>query len=612
MLMGKDRVLTEAGAQAIAAYGGQADAMRILINFASSRQMREQDRLIVIRAIGGSSQKQGAEFLLSLLLREDDSQQIRQSAAEALADMTGHIENGSDPVRWQQWWEQNTSKTEAQWQEEMRAYRASRYSQLRLQYEQLTGELQTILTQTYELTPEAQQPALMLTYLRSSNPEFRRVGAIIVHDEAMAAHAIPQEAREQIRTMVSDSSREVRLAVAGALLATSDPAALDSLLRQLERERDPAVRAALAAPLAATGDLRAVPALQNLLDDASVSTAWAGATALRELGPLIYQRDRQMAKTVAQHLQKVLSRMQSGPGAVALQEAVAEALIPLRDPEVLPAFHEMLRGRASTRMRWAAIRGMGELRDPKSADTIARYLEDRESGVRLEAVRSLGKTSPVEFAEELYRRTNPVEETDSAVRDEAWAVLQSSFARMPLEQLPSWLQRYANDPARRAVVLQAMLSRADAQADLSRAASTRQLMGNCLMELNQPSDAAAQYKASLGYFSGQPGSDMIVEQLTEQYLLSLLRGRNYREAAAFSSVLLAKRTSYQQTVGVQMRNEMRLLLGQERPVDAALLMDAVKTIQPPLAPQYAEELAALGAKAAQLQSPTTATQPAMP
>ena len=306
-----------------------------------------------------------------------------------------------------------------------------------------------------------------------------------------------------------------------------------------------------------------------------------------------------MAKDVARELQAALERSQSVQGSLPLREALAEALIPLRDPDTLPTLYQLLRDRSSARIRWAALRALGEMGDPKAADTIARYLEDRESGVRLEAVRSLGKTSAAEHAEQLYRRMDPVEETDASVRDEAWNVLQSTFTKLPLEQLPTWVQRFNSDPSRRAVVLRAILQREDARQDPARIASANQMLGNTSLELNQPGEAAFQYKAALDYYSAQAGQQMVVERLIEQYLTALVRSRDYAGAVQFSNALLARQAAYQQTVGVLLRNEARLLIDRRQPAEALALIEAAQTIRPALAARYLEELAALSRQARQ-------------
>jgi HEAT repeat protein len=588
-----DRTLTEAAAQALASYRDSPEALRLLINFASARQQHEADRLAAVRAIGTLNEKAAAEFLMSLLLRDDDAPRIRNAAGDALIDMTGQFENGHDVRAWQAWWNASSAKSDAQWKQELIARQASRFVQMRAQYEQLSSELQNILTRVYETTPAAQQPALIMTYLRSTHPEVRRFGAMMVYNEAMAARPVPPEAKEQLRAMVGDSSREVRLAAANALLATNDPGALDSLLKQLEREADPEVRAALAAPLASIGDLKAVPALRRMLQDKSVATATAGAAALRELGPVIREHPP-LARDVARDLRGILDQTPEGAGAASLREAIAEALVPLRDPEMVPTLYRLLREAGSTRIRWAALRALGELGDPKAADTIARYLEDRESGVRLEAVRALAKTSAPEHAEELYRRMNAVEEIDPAVREEAWNVLKTTFPKLPLEQLPSfWVKQFSADPAKRLVVVRAWVDQLATTNNPGQLASARQVLGATLLELGQPADAAVQFRLALDYFLGAGNQEMVVEQLVNQYLLSLLRARDYTTAQTFASELLGQKTAYQQTVGVLLRNEVRRLGDERRWADVMTLSETAQRITPTLAPRYLEEIATI-------------------
>jgi HEAT repeat protein len=589
LLMGTDRPLTEASAQALAAYRGP-EALHLLVNFAAARQQREADRVLVIRAIGTVPEKAAAEFLVGLVVREDDAQRIRNAAADALIDATGEYQNGHDGRMWSAWWEQNANKTEDQWREQVRTLQASRYVQMRTQYQQLSSELQTLLTQVYENTVPGQQSPLLLTYMRSAHPEIRRVGAMIIRDEAMAAHPISPECREQLRSMISDTSPEVRLAVANALLATNDAAALDAMLGQLDRETDPQVKAALAAPIASIGDLKAVAALRTLLHDRAISTVIAGAAALHELGAVIRERDPALAKEVAQDLQASLAAFPTGPGSLQLREAVADALTPLREPSMLPLLYRLLSEGASTRIRWAALRGIGELRDPRTADTVARYLEDRDGGVRLAAVRALGKTSSVEFAEEIYRRTSAVEEPDPSVREEAWNVLRQAFSKMSVEQLAGWSNRFANDPAHRLIVLTASLQRHESEKHDAQAAAAHHQIGIALMALDQPADASEEFRKALEWYTANNGKEMLIEQVTEQLLQSLLRARKYNEAGQFGSQLLAQKAAYQQTVGVQFRNEARRLVEDQRSLDLTNLSAAARAITPPLADPFLQDI----------------------
>lgn len=612
LLIGPDRQLTEAAIQALSSFKDNAEALRQLVQLAGSRQQREAVRLTAVAALGNMVEKPAAEFLVSLLTREEETQPVHTAAANALVAMTGHTEYGRDPQQWLRWWSENAQRPDAQWRAEILANQASRYSQLRVRYDELVREAESFLSEQYTTAAPAQQQELLLRYLRSSNAQVRSVGAKIVRDEAMAARRIPQQARDYLVQMIADTDRGVRLSAAAALHAINDPQALTPLLEQIVREQDPEVRAALAAPLGSIGDLRAVPVLRKLLHDPYTTTASAAAAALRELGPTLREKSPADATEIAQELRTLLEETPPGPGTLALRESLVEAMVPLRSRPLMSTFYRLLRETSSVRIRWAALRALGELGDPQSADTIVRYLEDRENGVRLEAIRALGKTSPADHAEALYRRLSPANESDSNVRDEAWKVLEPAFAKLSLEQLPDWVRRFADEPARRLAVLRALIDGYTRSKNAELLAATQQKAGAAEIELNQPADAAAFFKPAFEYWQKRDPEHMVTEQLAEQYLLALLRGRQYADAARFSGELVKGRASYQQTVGVTIRGELDRLQKLSRLADCLALLEQMRKMTPPLAPHYAEDFAQLEVELRRASTQESPTAPAVP
>lgn len=609
-LIGPDRAMTEAAAQALANFGDNPEALRHLVRLAGSRQQREAMRLIAIRALANVADKPAAEFLISLLTSEDENQRIRTAAIDALTDMTGHTEFGRDPQQWLRWWSANVKRSDAEWKAQFLTNQAARFSQLRVQYDELVREAEAFLTEQYLAAAPAQQSDLLLRYLSSPNAQVRAVGAKIIHDEAMAAKRVPPAAREYLRRMIADSDRNVRIAAASALRAINDPLALDSLLKQLTREQDPEVRAALAAPLASIGDLRAIPALRTLLHDPYTTTAAAAAAALKELGPTLREQNPQVAHEVAMELKTTLDELPPGPGTLALREAVVDAMVPLRETALISTFYRLLGETSSVRVRWAALRALGEIGDPKSADTIARYLEDRENGVRLEAVRALGRTSVPDHAEELYRRLSPALEADQSVREEAWTVLQSAFAHISLELLPDWADRFKDDPARRAVVVRAMIDGYAKAGNTAQLASAQQRLGVALMEANQPAEAATYFKLALDYWQEKNPEHMVTEQLVEQYLQALLRGRQYAPAVKFAGDLVKSRASYQQTAGADFRAEIDRLRELGRNAECLALIDQIHKMTPALAGLYQEAINTIEIDLRRSTTQPSATQPA--
>lgn len=590
-LVGADRTLTETAIQALSNFSDSTAALTQLTELAASRQQREATRLLAISALGNIAQKPAAEFLIKLLSAEQETPRLQAAADDALVAMTGRTEYGRDPQQWLVWWSANAPRPESEWRAEVLANQASRYARLRVRYDELAREAEVFMTEHYQATAPEQQQDLLLRYLRSPNPQIRSFGARLVREEAVAARKVPDQAREYLTQMIGDGDRAVRLSSAAALHAINDPGALSHLLDQIAREQDPDVRGALAAPLASIGDLKAVPVLRMLLHDRYTTAAAAAAAALREMGPTIREKDAAVATEIADELRSLYEQTPPGPGTLALREAMVEAMVPLRSKPLMQTFYRLLRETSSVRIRWAALRALGELGDPQSADTIARYLDDRESGVRLEAVRAVGRTAPAEHAEELYRRLSPTVETDAIVREEAWKVLEASFARISLEQLPGWDNRFAQEPARRLPVLRALIEGYTRTRDAESLASAQQRAGVASMELNQPADAAAFFKPALDYWQRRDLQHMLSEQLADQYLQALLRARQYAEAVRIAGELVKGQVSYQQTAGVNFKNELERLQQAGRSADCLGLIEQIRKMEPPLAAQYQEIIA---------------------
>ncbi len=237
----------------------------------------------------------------------------------------------------------NASMTEAEFRAELLANRAARYNQLQLQYAHLADEIETILKDRYQAASPAQQPELLVRYLKSNEPQIREIGVRIIYEDAINARTASASVRETLCGMVGDSSTSVRLNVALTLRAINDADALQPLLTQLAQESDPDVRIAIARALAPIGDLGAVPSLVKLLDDPSLRVVEAGAQALRELGQALRQKDAAMAHQVALKLSQVTETRSQGPQGASLREACVYAMASLRDPALASTLYRLLR-----------------------------------------------------------------------------------------------------------------------------------------------------------------------------------------------------------------------------------------------------------------------------
>jgi HEAT repeat protein len=594
-LLGPDKNLTEAAAAALANFKASPELLGLLTNFATATSKFEPSRIAVIKALGTLADKRAAATLVEILQNETETQMIRNAAADALADMTGLRQNGRDVQRWLQWWEGAKGQSDAQWRESMLNNRATRYDQLQQRHAQLTDEVENILTDQYETSIDSRKPERLMRYLTSPQPEIRMIGARIIYNDTIENRTIPPVARAQLRQMVGDSSPEVRLEVARAIKETNDAAALEPLLTQLAQETDPDVRAALAAALANIQDMQSVGPLVKMLDDPNYHAAESAATALKSLGPMIREKDPVLAKQVADKLRQTLETRATGPGTAGLREACVDALVPLRDPASLQTFYRLLRSRDTIGVRRAALKALGALANPDSADVIVSALETAENdpGVRLEAITALGNIKTFEHAETLMRHMDPAIEPDASVRQKSWDVFQKLLPLAKEEQLALWADRFTDQPDRRLAVLKALETKLVASGNVDSLGTVRQQIGEVLLrKLNDAKSAVPYLRAALQYWRTRPGppNAMVTEALVNSLMEALLTSGEYADARVFASEVITESRQNQETVGPKIRAEAERLRDAGDLQSALALLNEAEKINPPLDPLYRDPL----------------------
>lgn len=581
--------LAEAAAKALANYKDQPGVLTRLINIAQARNRSEWARVPVIRAIGTLVEKRAAEFLINTTRSRDENQAIINAAADALVTMTGLTENGRDLQRWERWWQANSAKNDNDFRNDILASRVAAFDQLKARYLALSSEVYALLKDAYVAAPDAQKKEMVLRYLRNTKPEVRAVGAqLVFEDKIIDARVIPPEVQEELRKMVGDSATNVRLQVAKTLGALNDPAALQPLLTQLAQETDPDVRAAIATALGPIRDLKAVPPLLNVVNDDSFAVARAAADALKELGPKLRDDNPNLASQTAARLNEVLQKTEGKTGAQELRESLVEAMATLRQHDLMRTFQGLLNQNESVRVRRAALKGLGEIGDPKAADMIVPSLTDQQSAIRLEAVLAMGKVATVENADAIANRVDPQQESDESVRGEAWKVFQSLLPQMEPPRLQAFADRFSKDPNQRLVILSQLADKQLKTNDVDGLALTRENLGQVSMQLNDPKAAAIYYQQALSAHENDTGT--VKERLVQNTTNALLQSKQYPEAAKFASDLLKKSNEFQDIVGSSFRDEAERLNKANDPTSALEVIKEADTIDPPLAPKYRQQL----------------------
>lgn len=599
-LLGEDRALTEAGATALADFKGNPDVFRRLKMFADNRAQREGSRIAVIRAIGTLVDKKAAELLMSLLTKADEAAGIRAAAAEALVEMTGLAEFDRDTQRWRQWWELNGNKPDAEWKNDLLHNRSARFDQLKVRHQKLIAEIKVFLKERYKLAGPDEKTALLMQFLADDEPVFRVVGAEIVRDERGDSRPTPPEAQAKLRDLVRDSATEVRFAAAWALQAVVDPAALDALLAQLAQEPDPDVAVRLAYAVAPLEDVRAIPVLTEMLNHSSYRAAEAAAVALGRLGPKIAKQPPPAARQLAATLREVVERTATDVGAMSFREAAVEAMVPLKAQEERQFLARLAgdpRGE-SQRVRRAAVEALGNTGVEGVADTLAEVMRrDPDAPVRLAAVRALGLVGGFDHAETLW--TQMEVEPDPSVTAAIWRVLESLFPAAPKERLFEWAHRLRDDPERQLAVWTALVENLQDPAERNDLAAVHQNIGEANMRLRQAAEnpeaaanfareAADHFRKALDHRRALGAQEIVTRGPAEQLMEALLASRQYAAAAALAADSIRESPENHQTMGSKIWHDVEQLHKGGDAKGAMELIEATKTMDPPLAPLYAE------------------------
>src|SRR5258705_8812093 len=148
LLLGSGVPLTEAAAQALVIYKGNDGVRQTLTNFANSPINVLEARTGVIAAMGKLVDKRAAGALVEMLNAADTNPRIRDSASDALAEMTG-LPRGRDVQAWNQWWIQNQNKTEEEWSKDLLRGMAARRAELDKRLRKVLEETDRRLRENY-------------------------------------------------------------------------------------------------------------------------------------------------------------------------------------------------------------------------------------------------------------------------------------------------------------------------------------------------------------------------------------------------------------------------------------------------------------------------------
>ncbi len=201
--------------------------------------------------------------------------------------------------------------------------------------------------------------------------------------------------KDDLLDFLNDENPLVREAAAEGLGEMSDAGLLETLTSALANEPDWSVRADLVYALGEIGDARALEPLCQALEDSIRTVRFAAAAALGKIGdtnaviPLINTLEKHQVSDVQPPLiELVLESPQD------VRVGIAQALGDLKDPRSVDTLIELTLGR-STFVRGAAVAALGRVGDPKAVMPLIAALVDSSLEVRMEAVLALERIGDV-------------------------------------------------------------------------------------------------------------------------------------------------------------------------------------------------------------------------
>ncbi len=602
-LLGRNRTLSEAAADALTRYASDEQIISALTSFIKNQQPGfEASRAAVIRAMGRIIDKRVAGALMQLLTN-DSNALIQDATTEALGGISS-LNYGHDTARWSQWWEPTRSEPDALWRQRQIARRADLLPVTERKFDELVTQVRLEMSARFNATPDAQKPTVLMGYLKNNTPVFRAEGARLLSEWFFNGNPPTDALKAQLRLIIGDIDPQVRIEVAKTLGYINDTEALAALLNQLETEREPEVQGAIARSLGPMHDLRAVPALLQMLTSPSYRVAEAAASALAD--PTMSAAIRHDAKLQDQLFNAVTSVIRertNRPGAESLREALTKTLGNMHDSRALDELRRLSLSASpqnTARVRRAAVHGLGEIEDPPGMSgqvtvAAAEHLagvatKDPDPGVQLDAVQALKKVGTFTQTQQLFELLGPRGHgpVDPAVSKETWILLTQLFQRpeASVDQLDPFLDRLrrefpdigSEEQANRELVVQkAIAKKLIANNDLARLAGVNQNIGELYLRLNKPDDATPYYRNAYDYHLQQRSTPAVLNPLIRKYEQVLLQSKKYDEALLFANERMKADARNQELLDEEIVRETERLVAARDYVTARDLVVAVKS-----------------------------------
>ncbi len=437
--------------------------------------------------LGASGRKQAMPPLIKALTSESD--RVRQSASDALTDLTGQ-KLGTDVERWSQWWAMTKDLPPERWLEDRLSFQLARRARLENELESARSQVVRLQQELYARLGATERLEYLPGMGDQEDPALRLLAVNWCQQALNGSDPAAQKVLGGMLMRLSgDPALEVQRAATMALGRVSELQAMDRLL-VLTRSNRPTVRAASGRALSqqATIDrpeLKArqgevLASLQRLLEDPVLEVVVEaaedlGALGAAESGPVLTALLRHPSESVRKAAAGSLERVAQPSSLDAILKALDDSSGTVRF-NLIGALAQLV---ARTESPMATVPGPVEPGKPMVPQTLSEtdrvrllarleivLLKDMDPNVRARAAGALGECGPPGLLPILWQASQPGE--DVRVQEKAWLALIDTVARaQQVSLVQEWDRKLAQakQPARRLQLLTEVLSRWSRKSD---------------------------------------------------------------------------------------------------------------------------------------------------
>ncbi len=449
----------ELSARAIAALATFRDGTvaRKLRDIAAAKNQPLPKRLAALSVLSQNTDRRETAAELVTLLESTDAS-IAERVFEALRPAS-RTDFGADVEKWKQWWSQKQAMTEVEWlrdrlelsnqqlkQAVRERDRVAQDAQARDQvYLQLFEES---LRRIYVLSPPADKPQSLITWLGHDVVAYRLVALRIVRDDINENHKPSDTVHAAVlncSTHPSPSVRRLALEVIGYL---QDPSDAEPMLQLLKSESVDSIRESILRVLGRLNNVSAVGALIEELKEASGSRVGCVREAARSLGMLATHghTDKDSLSPAIEPLRQRFA--EADPDDLRFRSILLGAMADIGNPAFTPDFVDNLS--ADPDVLLPAIRGIESVGAKEYLDRVSTHLSHKEARVRQRSVEALGTLGSQEsHLNALRSRLDPNIEANEGVREAAWTGFTKLMSHMPAATRLAWVDRLDDLPLER-------------------------------------------------------------------------------------------------------------------------------------------------------------------